>query len=213
MRRYIAARGILTFGVIAAAIGGSVACSGGGAAGTGGTNGTGGANGGGGNMGAGTGGAGGARVFTKTGVCGQRGTATATATTYAGTEDKFLISETGKGEDVCVVKFDLKRVGAGQTGCTECKWVHMLEYSSPRTMLDVDGACAKRELPLDAAGIAQIVSSRIHIGLIEEMDGAHSNARMEYDASKQMYIVSSMATFDPATNTFGYEDRDGTCRY
>ena len=63
-------------------------------------------------------------------VCGQRGRAMATATSFDGYEEFFLTGDSGMGDDLCVVKFELKRVGAAPAGCTACQWTHLLEYGN-----------------------------------------------------------------------------------
>ena len=60
----------------------------------------------------GAGGAGGS-TYTNVAVCGQRGQATATASTYSGWEEFFMTGDEGLGDDVCVVRFDVKRSGDG----------------------------------------------------------------------------------------------------
>jgi hypothetical protein len=161
----------------------------------------------------GSGGAGGG-AFTMVGVCGQRGRATANATAYDGYEELFMIGDSGLGVDVCVVRFDVKRVGAAPDGCTDCMWTHLVEYSNPSVMTDTNGACANSDLALNATAIAAIVGSRVGLGFAPMFQGAHGSARMKYFDAMMTWDVSGNATWDPTMNDlFRYDNRDGLCNY
>jgi len=228
VRRYAAMAGLLGAGLLVAASAGA-GCSGGGggsggsmgSAGSSGSAGTGGTTGGGGTTtcvggtpaSAGTTGGGGSG-FTTVGVCGQRGEATATATTFDGWEEFFMLSDEGLGAAVCVVRFDLKRVGAAPCGsCTECTWTHQVEYSNPRVMTDTGGVCANSDLALTTAKINAIVGTRLSIGFARELGGAHGSARMKWFDAQQKWDVFGNATWDTTTNLFRYDYRDGFCNY
>jgi len=160
--------------------------------------------------GVGTGGSG----FTTVGVCGQRGEATATATTFDGWEEFFMLSDEGLGDAVCVVRFDLKRVGPAPCGsCTVCTWTHQVEYSNPRVMTDTGGVCANSDLALTTAKINSIVGTRLSIGFARELGGAHGSARMKWFDAQQKWDVFGNATWDTTTNLFRYDYRDGFCNY
>ena len=183
--------------------------SGGGAAGSTGSGGgcvaTGGATG-----AAGTGGS----TYTHVAVCGQRGQATATATTYTGWEEFFMTSDEGLGDDICVVRFDVKRSGAAPGGCTECSWTQTVEYSNPTVVTDTSGACANSDLGLTAAKIASISGSRLSVGFVREWQGAHGSVRFRYFENTCDWDVYGSATWDdPGTDMFRYDHRDGFCNY
>lgn len=187
--------------------------SGTGGAGGGGSSGTGGSSGSGGSSGAtGAGGAGGSG-FTKTGVCAQRGTATADASSYDGTEEFALIGDEGLGADVCVVRYDVKRVAAAPAGCTVCLWTHLVEYSNPTVVTDVNGACANSELALTTAKIAAMSMTRVGIGFAKDLNGAHGSARMRYFDAMAKWDVYGNASWDEAAKAFTYDYRTGICAY
>jgi hypothetical protein len=148
-----------------------------------------------------------------TGVCGQRGKATADATSFDGYEEVFIIGDNGFGNDVCAVRFDLKRVGDAPPGCTVCTWTHLLEYSNPSVVTDEGGVCARSELALDAAATARRVGARVAIGFAKELGGAHGSARMRYFESKNAWDVYGNATWDETTKAFKYDNREGVCSY
>lgn len=199
---------------------GGIACSSGGASpsgsGGGGATATGGSAGGnaGSGMGggaAGTGGTGGG--FINAATCGERGSGTASPTTYDGTADFFIVGEAGLGSDVCVVRFDVKRVGAAPAGCTNCDWAHLVEFSNPTVITNVDGACDASDSvpPLDAAGRAQLTGKRIGRGFSRTT--GHGDALMKYDESMLMWIGFGRANWDEPTSSLGYNIVSGTCSY
>lgn len=196
--------------------GGSGAGSGGRGAASGGSSGTGGSAAGGhpGTGGMGMGGAGGGSRFTMAAVCGQRGQATGNATTYDGWEEIFMTGDEGLGLDVCVVRYDVKRVGAAPAGCTECTWTEEVEYSNPTIMTNTSGACANSDLGLTMAAINARVGTRVGIGFVNMYLGAHGSARFLYFTDRMMWDVSGNATWDPTMNDlFKYDHRDGVCFY
>ena len=145
-----------------AALAALVGCSSGsslpsGTAGTGGGAGTGAGGTMGGTSGGGTGGGG---SFINAGVCGERGMATVNTTAYDGTAEFYIIGEAGLGVDVCVVRYDVKRMGAAPASCadpttsTACAWSHTVTFSNPTVVTNEGGACdASDSVPaLDAAG-------------------------------------------------------------
>ena len=160
-----------------------------------------------------TGGATGSSTYANVGVCGQRGKATADAASFDGYEERFIIGEQGFGSDLCVVHFDLKRVGDAPAGCTVCSWTHLLEYSNPSVVTDTGGVCAASDLALDTAAIAKIAGSRIAIGFAKQLGGAHGSARMRYNDATQTWDVAGNATWNETTKAFNYDYRDGLCNY
>lgn len=164
--------------------------------------------------GTGTGGAGGGSRFTTVAVCGQRGQATGNATTYDGWEEIFMTGEEGLGVDVCVVRYDVKRVGAAPAGCTDCTWTDQVEFSNPSVTTNTSGACANSDLGLTMAAINARVGTRVGIGYANMFQGAHGSARFIYFTDKMMWDVSGNATWDPTMNDlFKYDHRDGFCNY
>jgi hypothetical protein len=184
-------------GSAGAAAGGSAgAASGGGGAGAGG----------------GGAGAGGTSGFAERGVCGQRGVSQVTADGFSGYEEYYLISDRGFGVDICVVRFDVTRVGAGPSGCTDCPWAHEVEYSNPQLLTDVDGVCGDSELGLDQAKIDEIDGSRVAYGYVYEYSG-HVSVIMQYDAATAAWVANGTATWVEETGEFGFNRRDGVCGY
>jgi hypothetical protein len=152
-------------------------------------------------------------AYANVGVCGERGNATADATSFTGYEERYVIGEQGFGSYICVVRFDLKRVGDAPPGCTVCSWTHVLEYGNPSVITDTDGVCAKSDLALDPAAIAKIVGTRVALGFAKQLGGAHGSARMIYDDAAQTWDVAGNATWNETTSVFTYDYRDGLCAY
>lgn len=157
------------------------------------------------------GGAGGG--FANIGVCGRRGQATADATSFAGYEERYLIGEQGFGTDICVVRFDLTRVGDAPGGCSVCVWTHLLEYGKATVVTDSGGVCANSELGLGAAALTNIAGSRIAIGFAKQLGGAHGSARMTYDNTTSTWDVTGNATWNETSNAFKFDYREGICNY
>jgi len=167
-----------------------------------------------GGMSTGTGGtADAASSFPNVGVCGQRGKATADATSFDGYEERYIIGEQGFGSYICVVHFDLKRVGDAPPGCTECTWTHLLEYGNPSVTTDTDDVCALSDLGLDTAAIAKIVGARVAMGFAAHLGGAHGSARMTYMDATGTWEVTGNANWSETTKAFSYDYREGLCNY
>jgi hypothetical protein len=168
---------------------------------------------------AGTSGAGGSGGtsggFTWVAVCGKRGQATATATEYTGGwEEIYMVDDEGQGVDVCVVRFDVTRVGAAPAGCTECSWTQTVQYSNGRVTLDPSGFCANSTLGLTASKIASLNGKATAIGFVREWQGAHGSVRFQYFEDKCMWDVSGTATWEnPGSNLFRFTHSDGFCNY
>lgn len=197
------------------ATGGSGGKSSSGGAGTsGGSSSTGGSTGG---SGTGTGGGG---TFTQDGVCVVSHRSTATKTTMEGYEEYVLTTADGNDTKLCVVRFDVKRVGpaAMPAGCKtaamlpdneDCLWTNEIQYSNPVTMLDTDGVCAKSQLGMTADKIASINGSKTTYGFAPEAAG-HASLAMRYDGTKWDLFVNG--TWDPETNMFRFDQKD-RCAY
>jgi hypothetical protein len=199
----------------------STTASGGSTGGLGGVPGTGGSGAGSGGAGTagGTGGAGGtsgSSTYPNLGVCGRRIQATADATSFDGYEERYLLGNgglDGAGSEVCIVRFDLKRVGDAPAPCADCAWAHLLEYSNPQVVTDADGVCAKSDLDLDTAAIAGIAGSRVGLGFAMHYGGAHASARLSYNVATGAWEVSGNANWSETTRAFKSDYREGFCNY
>jgi hypothetical protein len=155
------------------------------------------------------------------GVCGERGQATADETSYDGWDESFIIGEGGFGSDVCVVRFDVKRVGVAPhaSGCKNpsgtkaCDWTHLLEYSNPQVLTDNDGVCAKSDAALTSDAITKVVGTHVEIGFARYADGRIASSRMKYSESAGAWDVASNAIWDATTKAFKFQYRSGYCNY
>ena len=174
----------------------------------------------GGSSSSGSGGAGGEPGFSEEGVCGRRGRSTVTSTdTFEGYEEFYIIGDEGFGDDICIVRFDIVRVGEAPEGCDqfagaqdECLWTHLVEYQNPSVELDENGVCANSELGLDAEAIAEIEGSQVAYGFVSEYQG-HNSVLLKHNAQNEQWIPAGNATWDEETSAFRFDARDGACRY
>lgn len=165
------------------------------------------------------GGAGAASTFVNMGTCGERGKANATATAYDGTAEFYIIGEGGLGMDVCTVRYDVKRVAAGQDGCKDplsgaaCAWSHLVEYTNPTIVLNMDGACDASDgvPPLDAAGRAELDGTRINRGF--SAAAGHGDSLMKYDDATQKWIAVGRVSWSEASGNLEYDISSGFCNY
>ena len=208
-----------------AVVAGAAACSSGGAStGTGGGGGPGGAGGGSagttgtagtsaGGSGAGTSGGG----FVNPASCGERGMATVTTTTYAGTSQFYIIGDSGLGDEVCTIQFDVKRTGAPPANCVDpttsaaCSWAHQVTFSNPMVITNTGGACdASDSVPaLDAAGIVKINNMAVGRGFSRV--AGHGDSLMKYDGTK--WTVVGHSSWSETTSLFDYNVITGACNY
>jgi hypothetical protein len=223
----VASLGMRARHVLCVALGAvALACSGGGGSdsgtggggGSGGVSGTGGSSAGSGGLTAGTGGTGtgtggATSTYPNIGVCGDRGKATADATSFTGYDERYIIGEDGFGTDVCAVRFDLERVGEAPGGCSECTWTHLLEYGNATVVTDADGVCAGSDLALDPAALAKLVGSRVAIGFAKQLGGSHGSARMTYVEATGTWEITGNATWNETTKAFTFDYRSGFCNY
>jgi hypothetical protein len=206
--------------------GGSAGTNTGGSAGTGMGGSVTGGSGGAGSSSGGSGGGGGSG-WTKTGSCRQAGKAVAMgSTSYVGTEDFYILTEEAidNGEIapvpanlVCHIRFDVARSGDGAAGCADldglaCEWSQEVEFSSPETILDVNGACATNEAKWDSAWQATIVGSRASYGFVDMIEG-HTSVVMRQITAASGWQVLGTAYWDPMTGDLGYEGVLGDCQY
>jgi hypothetical protein len=211
---------VRVYGLIAIVAGG-VACSSGGSNTTG-TGGSGGSGMSGGSGGTGTGGTTGTAgtsggTFVNPASCGERGSATATTTGYDGTSEFYIIGDSGLGDDVCVIRFDVKRTGAAPANCTDpttgavCAWSHQVTFTNPMVVTNVGGACdASDSVPsLDAAGIAKINNTSVGRGFSRV--AGHGDSLMKYEGNK--WTVVGHSSWNDTTGLFDYNVITGACNY
>src|SRR5690606_10088662 len=132
-------------------------------------------------------------TYAHTGVCSLRSQGTVTVDSFESYEEHVLLGDEGFGEEVCVVHYDVTRVGVAPGGCDEfagqqdeCLWTHLVEYSNPRVLVDVDGACANSELGMDQAAMDAIDGTQIAYGYVFEYQG-HSSALMAHDPEQDVW--------------------------
>lgn len=167
-----------------------------------------------------TGGAAGSPAeFENVGVCGLRSQGTVTTDSYDAYEEYYLLGDEGFGEDLCVVRFDVKRVGEGPAGCDqfagqkeECQWTHLVEYGNPEVVLDIDGACANSELGLDSEAIAGLDGKRMAYGYVFEYQG-HNSVIMTYDEETSVWTPLVNAGWSEESGALQFDRRDGFCGY
>lgn len=151
------------------------------------------------------------------GVCGQRGQGTVDATVFEGFEERYILGDEGFGEDVCVVRFELVRVGSGPSGCVDlnddpCEWTHELERQNPSVLVDEHAACAMGALGLTEAALAELEGTRVAYGFVEEYVG-HNSVLLAHDEASGQWLPAGNANWDDASGSFRYDRRDGRCEY
>lgn len=222
MQRVTAASGLYLAALV------SLGCSDGSSGGTPGTSGGGAGDSsvptGGGAGGSATGGSGGSAgsagttAFSEVGVCGERGQSTVSTTSFVGFEERYLIGEEGLGEDICVVRFDVTRVGAAPGGCddpaagVDCLWTHRVTFSNPSIVRHVGDVCANSELALDDAAIAALDGLQVAYGFVSEYAG-HASVLMKYEEASGTWDAYGNAAWDPENSAFRFDHRDGFCGY
>jgi len=150
--------------------------------------------------------------FTQRGACGQRGSGTASTTSFDGFEEFYIVSDRGFGEDICVVRFPVTRQGDTPGGCEDCLWTHLVGYEMPSVIINVDGVCENSELGMDSAKIAEIVSSTPAYGFVSEYSG-HNSVLMKYIDTTGSWEPNGNATWDMMTSEFRFVNPDGICAY
>jgi hypothetical protein len=153
------------------------------------------------------------------GVCGLRSVGVVTADDFETYEEFYLLGEEGFGEEVCIVRVDVVRVGEAPAGCDEmagqqdeCLWTHQVEYRNPEVVLDEDGACANSDLALDAAAIAALEGKQMGYGYVFEYQG-HNSVLMEYSVERSAWEPGVNAGWTESTGDFQFDRRDGFCDY
>jgi hypothetical protein len=116
------------------------------------------------------------------------------------------------------VRFETTRIGEAPEGCddptadVDCLWTHMVELTNPMIMTDVDGACAKSGLGLDAAAIAELDGSQAGYGFVSEFAG-HNSVLLRYDEAMDEWSPYGNGTWDEGAEMFRFDHRDGLCDY
>ena len=149
--------------------------------------------------------------YSNMGICGLEGEAAVIDDTFEGTEDRYLIGDGGDGKDLCRVRFDVEGVGTPSVSCEDCEWTHIIEYSNPQVVAEVDGLCTDSELALDDERIAAIAGSRRSVGYIRWYAG-HSNVLMLLN-DDSVWVPIGFSTYIPETGELFYGRDDGFCGY
>lgn len=165
------------------------------------------------------GGSGGDAGFAELGVCGVRSRGTVTEDSFETYEERYLLGDEGLGEEVCVVRFDVARIGDGPGGCDEfagqqqsCLWTHLVQLENPQILVDEDSACENSELAMTAAAIAEIDGDQRAYGYVFEYQG-HNSVLMGYDDATETWGPLVNAGWNEDTGDFQFDRRDGFCGY
>ena len=169
--------------------------------------------------GAGAGGSSGETGFAELGVCGVRSQGTVTEDSFETYEEHYLLGDEGLGSEVCVVRFDVRRVDDGPGGCDEfagqqqsCLWTHLVELSNPQVLIDEDSACENSELAMTAEAIAEIDGEQRAYGYVFEYQG-HNSVLMGYEDATDTWAPLVTAGWNEDTGEFQFDRRDGFCGY
>lgn len=159
------------------------------------------------------GGGGSGSGFTQRGVCGQRGESSVSTTTFGdGFEEYYILGDRGFEPEVCIVRFVAKRLGDAPPGCVDCLWTHLVGFEMPAVVLDTDGVCANSELGMNSERMNEIVASTAAYGFVSEFSG-HNSVLMKFNEATQMWSEYGNATWDPMTDAFRFDKRNGECNY
>ncbi len=153
------------------------------------------------------------------GVCGLRSAGTVTSDAFETYEELYLLGDEGFGEEVCVVRVEVVRVGDAPPGCDEmagqqdeCLWTHQVEYRNPEVLLDENGACANSDLGMDAAAVAALDRTQKAYGYVFEYQG-HNSVLMIYSEESSLWEPDVNAGWTESTGDFQFDRRDGFCNY
>jgi hypothetical protein len=157
--------------------------------------------------------------FSELGVCGLRSEGTVTLTSFETYEEFYLLGDEGRGDEICVVRFDLTRVGNGPEGCDqfagqqeECLWTHLVEYGNPRVLIDQDGVCEHSELGMGADAILELDGTRAAYGYVFEYQG-HNSVVLKLNEKTGEWVPLANAGWGEESGDFRFDRRDGFCGY
>lgn len=166
-----------------------------------------------------SGGGSGGEGFSELGVCGVRSEGTVTEESFETYEEYYLLGDEGLGDEVCVVRFDVTRVGDGPGGCEEfagqqesCLWTHLVKLGNPRVLVNEDSACEHSELAMTAAKMAELDGEERAYGYVFEYQG-HDSVLMGYDEATEIWAPIVNAGWNDDNGAFQFDRRDGFCGY
>lgn len=166
-----------------------------------------------------SGGGSGGEGFSELGVCGVRSEGTVTEDSFETYEEYYLLGDEGLGEEVCVVRFEVTRVGDGPEGCDEfagqqqsCLWTHLVEFGNPQVLVNEDSACENSELGMTADAIDEIDGEQRAYGYVFEYQG-HDSVLMGYDEASEVWGPVVNAGWSEDNGAFQFDRRDGFCGY
>ena len=140
-----------------------------------------------------------------------------TTTSYDGTAEFYIIGDSGLGDEVCTIRYDVKRTGAAPANCMDpttsaaCSWSHQVTFSNPTVVTNTNGACdASDSVPqLDAAGHREDQQSMVGRGFSRV--AGHGDSLMKYDGTK--WTVVGHSSWNETTGAFDYNVITGDCNY
>lgn len=157
--------------------------------------------------------------FAELGVCGVRSEGTVTEDSFEAFEEYYLLGDEGLGDEVCVIRFEVTRVGDGPDGCDafagqqqSCLWTHLVALSNPQVLVDEDSACENSELAMTADKIAEIDGAERAYGYVFEYQG-HDSVLMGYDDDSEVWAPIVNAGWNDENGAFQFDRRDGFCGY
>jgi hypothetical protein len=160
--------------------------------------------------------------FSERGVCGARANGVVTVEDFQIKEERYLLGDEGRGSAICVVSFDVTRVGDAPPGCDEsarvggqqdeCLWTHLVQYGNPTVAVDEDGVCTNSELEMNADAIAALDGLQVAYGYVFEYIG-HNSVLMIYDNEQEIWEPGTNVGWDEMTGDFLFDERRGFCNY
>ncbi len=127
-----------------------------------------------------------------------QGFATVTATAYAGTETVEILADSGYGDPVCVIEYDLVST-AVRTDCAQCEWAFDLEIANAAVTLD-DGRCLAA-LGVDATTVGSWNGTVKTYGFVPEYFG-HPDVLVQTTGGP--WSAWAYASWDEAAGDLGY---------
>src|SRR5690606_37593364 len=115
------------------------------------------------------------------------------------------------GDPQCVVRVQVHRVGDAPPDCPDCLWSHSVQRSEPEVLTNIDDACSKSELALDAAAVAALADEVLDYGYVHEYTG-HNDVLMGYDTT-DLWKARHFAQWSEDSGELVFDRRDGFCNY